>query len=119
MIGLLGFSRSHRTATRAVSKLGATGEVPSVRYGQTFEAIDETAITLALERERVRCIVRQRDMNPEFPPLAALYPALDGYVTRNYRHGRVLAAGGQVWHGLSRSTPFGQAGGARAPETAP
>jgi len=69
-------------------------------------AIDEQAIVETLERERVRCIVRQRDMNPEFRPLEQLYPTLDQYVKRNYRKGRELRGGQQVWYGLGRSTPF-------------
>jgi hypothetical protein len=69
-------------------------------------AINEEAIIEALARERVRCVVRQRDMNPEFLPLEKLYPTLDRYITRNYRKGRPLAGGGQLWHGLARTTPF-------------
>lgn len=72
-------------------------------------AIDQRAIVAALERNRVRCVVRQRDMNPEFPPLRELYPVLDGYVTRHYRKGVTLEAGGQVWHGLTRTAPFAAA----------
>ena len=69
-------------------------------------AIDQTAIIETLERERVRCVVRQRDMNPEFPPLAKLYPELNGYIDRNYQKARPLEGGGQLWRGLSRTTPF-------------
>lgn len=69
-------------------------------------AIDEQRIVDTLERERVRCIVRQRDMNPEFRPLEQLYPTLDRYVKENYRKGRELRGGQQVWYGLARSTPF-------------
>jgi hypothetical protein len=69
-------------------------------------AIDPETIVTTLERDRVRCVVQQRDMNPEFPPLAKLYPALEEYVARNYRRGRALSGGGQLWQGLARSTPF-------------
>ena len=69
-------------------------------------AIDQTAIVDTLERERVRCVVRQRDMNPEFPPLRELYPSLDAYITRSYRKGRAMTVGGQRWYGLSRTAPF-------------
>ena len=73
-------------------------------------AIDQTAIIETLERERVRCVVRQRDMNPEFPPLAKLYPELNGYIDRNYQKARPLEGGGQLWRGLSRTTPFRDVG---------
>ena len=69
-------------------------------------AIDQQAIVEALEERRVRCVVRQRDMNPEFPPLAELYPALDRYIATHYRKRRPLAGGGQLWHGLIRTAPF-------------
>ena len=69
-------------------------------------AIDQQAIIATLERTRVRCVVKQRDMNPEFPPLADLYPELNTYIERHYRKGRPLAGGGQLWHGLTRTAPF-------------
>lgn len=69
-------------------------------------SIDEHAIVAVLARERVRCVVRQRDMSPEFPKLSELYPTLDAYVRRNYRRGRALEGAGQLWHGLVRTTPF-------------
>jgi hypothetical protein len=69
-------------------------------------AIDQAAIIETLEQERIRCVVRQRDMNPEFPPLPNLYPDLDGYIEHNYRKGRALEGGGQLWRGLRRTTPF-------------
>jgi hypothetical protein len=72
-------------------------------------AIDQQAIITTLERDRVRCVVQQRDMNPEFPPLSKLYPTLEEYVARNYRRGRALSGGGQLWQGLARSTPFAPA----------
>jgi hypothetical protein len=75
-------------------------------------AIDEETIVASLEDNRVRCVVRQRDMNPEFPPLSKLYPTLDGYVTHNYGKGRPLSGGGQVWYGLARTTPFPRPGAA-------
>ena len=69
-------------------------------------SIDEDAITEALERQRVRCVVRQRDMSPEFPPLGRLYPRLDAYLRDHYGRGRRLEGGGQVWFGLVRTRPF-------------
>jgi hypothetical protein len=76
-------------------------------------AIDEQRIIETLERERVACVVRQRDMNPEFRPLEALYPTLDAYIARNYQRGRELRGGEQVWYGLGRTTPFAPPGDAR------
>ncbi len=69
-------------------------------------AIDQEAIVEALEAQAVRCIVRQRDMNPEFPPLPELYPALDRYIAAHYRKRRPLVGGEQLWHGLVRTAPF-------------
>jgi hypothetical protein len=69
-------------------------------------AIDQEAIVQTLEEQGVRCVVKQRDMNPEFPPLSELYPVLDDYVTTRYRKGRPLTGGGQLWHGLVRTAPL-------------
>lgn len=69
-------------------------------------AIDQDAIVRTLEERRVRCVVKQRDMNPEFRPLSELYPVLDDYITAHYRKGRPLTGGGQLWHGLVRTAPF-------------
>lgn len=69
-------------------------------------AIDQKAIVQTLEEQSVRCVVRQRDMNPEFPPLAVLYPVLDTYLATHYRKARPLVGGGQLWHGLVRTAPF-------------
>jgi len=69
-------------------------------------AIDAPAIVRTLEERRVRCVVRQRDMNPEFPPLSHLYPELDVYLRSHYRKARPLAGGGQLWFGLERTAPF-------------
>ena len=74
-------------------------------------AIDQEAIVRTLEEQGVRCVVRQRDMNPEFPPLSKLYPLLDDYITTRYRKGRPLTGGGQLWHGLKRTAPFEQRAG--------
>ncbi len=74
-------------------------------------AIDEAVIIQALARDRVRCVVRQRDMNPEFPPLEVLYPSLHRYIATNYAKGRALRGAGQVWFGLVRTTPFEAPGG--------
>ena len=60
----------------------------------------------APEAQAVRCIVRQRDMNPEFPPLPELNPGLDDYITTHYRKRRALVGGEQLWHGLVRTARF-------------
>ncbi len=86
----------------------ASGHPNPVRYDLLIPgAIDEDEIIERLETRRVRCIVRQRDMYPEFRPLEALYPKLDGYILENYTRGRPLRSGDQLWHGLVRSAPFG------------
>lgn len=69
-------------------------------------SIDAPAIVRTLEERGVRCVVRQRDMNPEFPPLAHLYPQLDIYLRTHYRKARPLTGGSQRWFGLERTTPF-------------
>ena len=69
-------------------------------------AIDPPTIVQALEERGIRCVVRQRDMNPEFPPLAHLYPQLDAYLRTHYRKARPLVGGDQRWFGLERTTPF-------------
>jgi hypothetical protein len=70
-------------------------------------AIDQQAIIETLEEQRVRCVVRQRDMNPEFRPLPELYPVLDQYIRHHYRKTRPLTGGAQRWDGLTRTSWFG------------
>jgi len=64
--------------------------------------VDGAAIIEALDRSRVRCVVYNPRMYPEFPPFPELFPALARHLQDHYRVAEVIPGVGSRWLGLVR-----------------
>ena len=67
--------------------------------------VDDSVIIEELERARVRCVVYNPRMYPEFPPFPELFPALARHLQDHYRIAEVIPGVGSRWLGLVRRDP--------------
>jgi 4-amino-4-deoxy-L-arabinose transferase-like glycosyltransferase len=67
--------------------------------------VDGTVIIDELDRARVRCVVYNPRMYPEFPPFPELFPELARYLQDHYRTAQVIPGVGSRWLGLVRRDP--------------
>lgn len=67
--------------------------------------VDDSIIIEDLERARVRCIVYNPRMYPEFSPFSVLFPALARHLQDHYRTARIISGRGSRWLGLVRRNP--------------
>lgn len=70
--------------------------------------VDERVIIERLESERIRCVVYNPRMYPEFPPLARLYPALERHLSSRYLEVAELGPATGGWHALVRADSSSQ-----------
>ncbi len=67
--------------------------------------VDGSVIIEELDRARVRCVVYNPRMYPEFPPFPQLFPALARYLQDHYRTAEIIPGVGSRWLGLVRREP--------------